>query len=73
MAPKENQEFCQIDDEGQQLLKMAMTELSLSARKYDRILKVSCAVADLSRAERIEPEHISNAIWYRTLDRQFWA
>jgi magnesium chelatase family protein len=73
MAPKEIKEFCKLDDECQQLLKMAMTELNLSARAYDRILKVSRTIADLERVERIQSQHISEAIQYRTLDRQLWV
>jgi len=73
MAPKEIKKHCPLDDECQQLLKMAMTELNLSARAYDRILKVSRTIADLERAQRIQSQHISEAIQYRTLDRQLWV
>jgi magnesium chelatase family protein len=72
MAPKEIKEFCKLDDECQQLLKMAMTELNLSARAYDRILKVSRTIADLDHSAHIQSQHISEAIQYRTLDRQLW-
>ncbi len=72
MAPKEIKKHCALDDECQQLLKMAMTELNLSARAYDRILKVSRTIADRDRAESILSQHISEAIQYRTLDRQLW-
>ena len=73
MAPKEIKEFCKLDDECQQLLKMAMTELNLSARAYDRILKVSRTIADLEGSGAIQSQHISEAIQYRTLDRQLWV
>jgi magnesium chelatase family protein len=73
MAPKEIKEFCKLDDECQQLLKMAMTELNLSARAYDRILKVSRTIADLDASAQIQSQHISEAIQYRTLDRQLWV
>ena len=53
--------------------KMAMTELKLSARAYDRILKVARTIADLAGAERLTSEHIPDAIQYRLLDRQLWA
>ena len=73
IAPKEIKEHCRLDDECQQLLKMAMTELNLSARAYDRILKVSRTIADLDRSESIQSQHISEAIQYRSLDRQLWV
>jgi magnesium chelatase family protein len=69
MQSKDIREFCQIDEAGEQLLKMAMTKLGLSARGYDRILKVARTIADLGAAVGIRPEHISEAIQYRTLDR----
>ncbi|MGO9246022.1 MAG: hypothetical protein ACLPT4_15875 [Verrucomicrobiia bacterium] len=72
MAPKEMKKHCTLGDECQQLLKIAMTELNLSARAYDRILKVSRAIADRDRPESILSQHISEAIQYRTLDRQLW-
>ncbi|HET6513040.1 MAG TPA: YifB family Mg chelatase-like AAA ATPase, partial [Candidatus Kapabacteria bacterium] len=66
------QEYCDIGEEGQQLMKMAMTRMGLSARAYDRILKVSRTIADLAGEEQITPAHLSEAIQYRSLDRQFW-
>ncbi|MCL4512129.1 MAG: hypothetical protein M1470_13900 [Bacteroidetes bacterium] len=69
---KEIREFCQIDTQGEELLRQAITKLGLSARAYDRILKVSRTIADLSNVERILPEHIAEAIQYRSLDRQLY-
>ncbi len=73
MESKEIKEFCQIDQTGADLLKMAMTKLGLSARAYDRILIVSRTIADLSASADIHPEHLSEAIQYRSLDRSFYA
>ena len=72
MSSKEVRQFCNIDSTGADLLKMAMTKLGLSARAYDRILKVSRTIADLDESENILPQHISEAIQYRSLDRELW-
>ncbi len=72
MGTKEVREYCRLDSAGAELLKMAMTKLGLSARAYDRILKVSRTIADLENEENILPQHVSEAIQYRTLDRELW-
>jgi magnesium chelatase family protein len=72
MGSREVRQFCKLDQAGADLLKMAMTKLGLSARAYDRILKVSRTIADLDNAENILPSHISEAIQYRSLDRELW-
>lgn len=73
MATKQVRNICQISQAGQNLLKSAMEKLSLSARAYDRILKVSRTIADLAGSEHIEVEHLAEAIHFRSLDREDWA
>ena len=73
MSTKQLQVFCKLNSDSQQLLKMAMTKLNLSARAYDRILKVARTIADLEKNKSITSEHIAEAIQYRSLDRDGWA
>ena len=73
MGSRELKTFCEIDEATKQLLQFAMTDLNLSARAYDRILKVARTIADLAGAEKIASEHVSEAIQYRSLDRQLWT
>lgn len=73
MSSKQLKVFCKIDDAGNQLLKTAMEKLNLSARAYDRILKVARTIADLDNSENIETPHLAEAINYRSLDRENWA
>ena len=72
MRPKEIKQYCQAADTAQELLRVALTQLGLSARAYDRILKVSRTIADLDYSPSIESSHVSEAIQYRSLDRNYW-
>ncbi len=73
MSSKQLRTICKITDEGQQLLKTAMDRLGLSARAFDRILKVARTIADLADSADIKTEHLAEAIQYRSLDREGWA
>ncbi len=72
MESKQIREYCKIDSQAQELLRIAINQLGLSARAYDRILKVARTIADLDRNPHIEAVHVSEAIQYRSLDRSFW-
>jgi len=73
MGTKELRAYCALEDGTLDLLKMAMTDMNLSARAYDRILKVARTIADLAGVESIHADHVSEAIQYRSLDRQVWS
>ncbi len=73
MGTRELKQHCALDEPTMELLKFAMSDLNLSARAYDRILKVARTIADLAGSERIVADHISEAIQFRSLDRQLWT
>ncbi len=72
MGSKDVRKFCRLDEAGSMILKNAITKMGLSARAYDRILKVSRTIADLDGAPEISPAHVSEAIQYRSLDTEVW-
>ena len=73
MTTKHLKQHSHLGPDSNELIRVTMSELNLSARAYDRILKVSRTVADLDSAEGITPEHVSEAIQYRTFDRTLWV
>ncbi|NBO49812.1 MAG: ATP-binding protein [Chitinophagia bacterium] len=73
MEASDLKSICQLNKESQQLIKKAMHQLNLSARAYDRILKVSRTIADLDQSTEIKTEHVAEAIHYRNLDREGWG
>src|SRR5690554_919808 len=73
MSSKELRKYCKVDESCNAILKQAMDKLGLSARAYDRILKVARTIADLQKDKEINTSHISEAIQFRSLDREDWA
>jgi magnesium chelatase family protein len=73
MSSKLIREFVQLDTESESRLKTAINRLNLSARAYDKILKVARTIADMDNSENVKPNHISEAINYRNLDREGWG
>jgi magnesium chelatase family protein len=73
LTPSLMREYCSLSGECSRLLKNAMEKLGLSARAYDRIIKVSRTIADLEESPDIRPHHLAEAIQYRSLDRENWA
>ena len=69
LTPKQIKTHCRLDETGAEMLKMATSELNLSARAYDRVLKVARTIADLDASENIQPQHLAEAVQYRSLDR----
>ena len=73
MGAKQIRQFCPLEPDGKLLLKTAMEELGLSARAHDRILRVARTIADLAGSDKIQAEHVGEAIGYRSLDRRLWV
>ena len=73
MSPRHIRRYCLIEGECERMLESAMTRLGLSARAYDRILKVSRTIADLDASTDIRPMHVAEAVGYRSLDRTYWT
>ena len=73
MTTRHMQQYCKIPPSGMELMKTIMEKLQLSARAYDRILKVSRTIADLEGSENIQDTHLAEAITYRNLDRESWG
>ncbi|MGA9997988.1 MAG: YifB family Mg chelatase-like AAA ATPase [Pyrinomonadaceae bacterium] len=73
MTPRLIRRFCRIDAESERMLESAMARQGLSARAYDRILKVSRTIADLEASEEIRSQHVAEAVGYRSLDRTYWT
>jgi magnesium chelatase family protein len=73
MSHRQTRQFCKLDDKCQNILKAAMTELGLSARAHDKVLRVARTIADLDQSEPIRPSHLNEAVNYRTLDRHLWT
>jgi len=72
MTPRLLRKYCVLDSESMELLKQAVTNLNLSARAYDRILKVARTIADLAGARKIQVDHLAESVQYRALDRSLW-
>ena len=72
MTPRTLRRFCKLDSESERQMENAITRLGLSARAYDRILRVSRTMADLEQGDKILARHVAEAIQYRTLDRTYW-
>lgn len=72
MTPAETRKYCVLTQEAEELIKAAFDSMSMSARAYDKILRVSRTIADLEGEETIQPRHVAEAVRYRSLDRKYW-
>jgi magnesium chelatase family protein len=72
MRPSDIKKYCQLNEESEELMKMAFNRLKMSARAYDRILKVARTIADLDESKNIKTDHLAEALQYRSLDRKYW-
>lgn len=73
MTPRQLRKLCQLSAEAMSILKAAMEDLGLSARAHDKVLRVSRTIADLEGSDDIKPQHIAEAVGYRSLDRSVWS
>ena len=73
MSTSQIKKYCALDEECRQLIRTALDKMQLSARAYDKIRKVSRTIADLDNSGEIRPQHLAEAIQYRSLDRSYWA
>jgi magnesium chelatase family protein len=73
MTTREIRLHCQLNDAGTNLLRTSIQEMGLSARAHDKVLRVARTIADLDHSQEISAEHVSEAVNYRMLDRQFWS
>jgi magnesium chelatase family protein len=73
MSTREIRQHCQLTEPGMNLLRTSIQEMGLSARAHDKVLRVARTIADLDGRAEIQPEHVSEAVNYRMLDRQFWS
>jgi magnesium chelatase family protein len=73
MKPKMQRSLIELDDASRAILRIAMEKLGLSARAYDRIVKVSRTIADLEKSNKIQAHHVAEAVNYRSLDRDIWG
>ena len=73
MTPRMTREFCILSPDAENLLKLSFEKLGLSARAYDKILRIARTIADLDESENIEAAHIAQAVQYRSLDRKYWS